>query len=121
MNRCARCRSQTTNRQLRDNAYCDVCKVVFEEVRDNEVVVLQRKPPTQSTFPDTLYSVTDNISDEHKTERTQVEGLATALKYIERHDCRGLLQYQDSGSLWLVSEYLEAHPGIAADVEQARR
>lgn len=120
MHICDRCGSGTTNQQLRDYAYCDDCIEVFEEVRENEVAVVQRKPPTPSTFPDTLYSVTDNIADEHKTERTQVAGLATGLTYTEKHDCRGVFHNQDLGSLWLLSEYLEAHPGIAADVEQAR-
>lgn len=53
-------------------------------------------------------------------ERTQVEALAAYLDLMEKHDCQGLFEYSPSGSRWLVEEYLEAHPGIAEDVESER-
>lgn len=40
---------------------------------------------------------------------------------MEEKGVRGVMRYHRTGSRWLIDEYLEAHPGIAADVEAERR
>lgn len=121
MNQCARCRSETSNIQNREYAYCDDCKELFEYIKENEVYLMQRRPRAATNLPDAYYEVTDNIGDRHEQVMTQVEGLATALDYMERHDCRGLFYYQESGSRWLIHEYLDTHPNIASDVKDERK
>jgi len=49
---------------------------------------------------------------------TQVEALACAKLKMEETDSRGVFIYQKRGSRWLIDEYLDAHPEIAADVQK---
>ena len=121
MQRCTRCSAPTTNQKIREYRYCDDCLRIFKEIEENEVVVMQRKPRAAGTLPDTFYEIRDNITGNTDQAKTQVQGLATGWMYMEKHDCRGLFRYQDTGSHWLVSEYLDAHPKIAADVKNTRK
>lgn len=48
----------------------------------------------------------------------QVEALAAGLRQMRERNVRGVFIYQKTGSYWLISEYLDSHPSIAADVAE---
>ena len=132
MAKCARCGSDNA-KPPRFNLhgeyeYCNECQDEFEQAKENGVVVRSRH--TNREFDQLPYVVevnvegidnphTQSISSSNKP-KNQTEALAMAKNLMDEHDLRGLFIYQKTGSLWLIDEYLEAHPGIAEDVEDER-
>lgn len=98
-----------------DHGYCDECWDTFEKVKESGVYIRGRH--FNRSGRKWSYAVTGAHVDE---THNQVKALAVAKDKMERRGCRGLFRYPPSGSRWLVDEYLEAHPGIAEDVERER-
>lgn len=122
MSKCARCGDPTTgeehyiSRYSQSYDYCEDCCETFEEVKENGVKVRSRHGnridnPRRDLWADAPYI-------DGRPPRNQVEALAAAVREMEEHDVRGIFIYQKTGSRWLISEYLDAHPSIAADVEE---
>lgn len=116
--KCARCGapvSDTTHylAQGPEYDYCRECFNEFERVKEEGVVVRSRHGNREfNRFPYEAPRING------KDPKNQTEALAGALKKMRQNDVPGLFIYQKTGSYWLIDEYLEAHPGIAEDVEE---
>ncbi|WP_152436498.1 hypothetical protein [Halosimplex carlsbadense] len=53
---------------------------------------------------------------DNRNPQTQVEALGEGMKAMNAYEVPGLFVYQKTGSVWLVEEYLDAHPSIREDV-----
>lgn len=110
MTECARCGSdEAESRAGAGYEYCDDCWELIERVRDEGVYIRSRH--FNNEFHRDPYNVPAN---------NQVEALAYGLDQMEERGCEGVFHYQKTGSYWLISEYLEAHPGIREDVQAER-
>ena len=127
---CARCGAEGVeppNEYWDSYVYCDDCRAIIEDAKENGVVVRSRHGNRLSD--EVPYEVTvnvDGIKNPHTVNssnrpRNQVEALAMGKKIMRKHDLPGVFIYQKSGSEWLLEEYLEAHPGIAEDVENENK
>lgn len=117
MARCDRCGSQCDPGPAdSEYDYCRSCLDLFDAVRDSGVVVYWRNNEAGTQPPG--YCVRSPSGD--KMCGGQTEALAAAKDAMETYDVRGLFRYRDTGSRWLVDEYLDSHPGIAADVRRER-
>lgn len=94
--------------------YCDECVEMFEEIRKNEMLIRSRHGNRE--FDRYPYEVTGA-----GIQPNQVKALAKGLDVAEKRGVRAVFHYQKTRLWWLVDEYLEAHPGIAEDVEKERR
>jgi len=114
MSQCSRCGSVVDTDTERTHHYCDDCKAVFDEVREQGVTVRSRHGNREfARYPYVAPSYYPN-----REPQTQVEALANAKIKMEQTDSRGVFIYQKRGSRWLIDEYLDAHPGIADDVRE---
>ena len=113
MTQCSRCGTNVDTNLERTHDYCDDCEAVFDEVRDRGVTVRSRHGNREfRRYPYEAPSFYPN-----RDPQNQVEALACAKIKMEKTQSRGLFIYQKRGSKWLINEYLDAHPNIAADVE----
>lgn len=111
MGECARCGAFTDNPAEKEYQYCDDCHQLFDEIRQEGIIVQQARPGGYEVY------VTKN-SDKYEggTEKRQADGLARA-KYLEDElNAKALFEYQRSGSQWILNEYLQAHPDIRRNV-----
>lgn len=116
MPECVRCGAFTDNPADGQYHYCDECLDDFAEVERSGVMVEQR--------PDGRYDVlvTDlEASVDGGKELSQVDALARG-KYIA-DECRvdALFKYRETGSTWVLEEYLREHPDIRQDVHERLR
>jgi len=114
MSQCSRCGSAVDTDNKRTHHYCESCEAVFDEIRENGVTVRSRHGNRE--FERDPYDAPTYYADRHP--QNQVEALACGKIKMERTDSRGVFIYQRRGSRWLIDEYLNAHPGIADDVQQ---
>lgn len=109
-------------------AYCDDCNAVFESIKENGVHVRSRHTNREfARLPYVVEVSAEGIDNPHaqtiysrNKPTNQTEALAMAKQIMEEHDLPGVFVYQKSGSVWMIDEYLDAHPGIARDVENER-
>lgn len=120
---CARCGAEEAGppgvNMHRDYNYCDECNETFNEVYENGVVVRSRHTNRASHMVPYEVGVRGNVEDisyDATRPNNQTEALAMGKELMAKHSLPGLFIYQKTGSVWLVDEYLEAHPGIAEDV-----
>ena len=127
---CARCGASDSGLSALgptvDYEYCDDCNELFKDIHANGVTVRSRH--TNDAFDQVPYVVgiadhsgphTANIHDSNRP-MNQVEALAMGKDAMEKYDLPGVFIYQKTGSVWLIDEYLDAHPGIAEDVRRER-
>lgn len=118
MGRCDRCGDDATQesfayQQGSGYQYCSDCWSTFEEIQENGVRATWKA--NRAGMAQEIYEVTYSGEVEVYAD-SQVEALEACLRLMGENDCRGLFEYSKSGSRWLVSEYLDAHPEIAQDV-----
>lgn len=108
MSECARCGAFTDNPAERKYHYCDDCHATFDAIRENGVVIQPRRRKR-----DYQVIVTADI-DEHLggREPNQVEAIARGKYIADRHGLDAMFEYHGTGSLWLIDEYMQAHPDI---------
>jgi len=112
---CARCESQTDDAPAgSDYAYCESCMQLFQAVKREGVYVASRHGAHD--FEQWPYEAPTEDGRAHR----QVEALAAALDEMDERGVRGVFHYRETGSWWLISSYLDAHPWIADDVEKER-
>lgn len=130
MTTCARCGASNAGppalNLYREYEYCDHCNSQFKSAKENGVLVRSRH--TNAEFERVPYVVevsVEGIDNPHtqtagssNRPRNQTEALAMGKEMMGKHDLPGVFVYQDTGSVWLIDEYLDAHPGIAEDVEK---
>jgi hypothetical protein len=116
---CARCGEELdTNEEphwIQSSAnydYCNKCCRVFEQTRDEGVVVRNRYG--NRDYQGAPY---EGPGIGGQAPNNQTEALAGGLRKMREKNIPGLFIYQKTGSYWLIDEYLEAHPSIANDVE----
>lgn len=119
---CARCgaiASKTSAAYYEDEGYhyCSECWDLFEQIKENGVGATWRA--NRAGAVQEVYVITYQGSAQGY-QHTQVEALARCLDLMEKYNCRGLFEYSQTGSRWLVDEYLKEHPNIADDVEDER-
>lgn len=117
MPECVRCGVFTDNTPDGDYHYCDDCLDRFTEVEQSGVIV------EQDTSGEAYHViVTDgDASLDGGTEYTQVEALARGKHIADECGLEGLFKYAQTGSTWILSEYLEEHPSIRQDVHERLR
>lgn len=111
MPECSRCGDFTDSPMNGDYHYCSDCLDTFDKIRQNGVVVSGK-----GTY-DVLVNV-DGHEDKGGQEQSQEDALARGKLLTDELGTRGLFEYQRSGSLWILSEYLDAHPKIQRDVSK---
>lgn len=114
MPQCSRCGSTVPDDTERTHHYCDNCSAVLDQVREQGVAVRSRHGNRE--FHQYPYEGPSYYAD--RGPENQVEALACAKLKMEETDSRGVFIYQKRGSRWLIDEYLDAHPSIAADVKK---
>jgi hypothetical protein len=111
MPECERCGAFTDNRRSGEYHYCSDCTETFDEIRQNGVVVKG----------DGKYDILVNV-DGHREkggqEFSQTDALARGKLIADELGVDALFEYDESGSSWLIEEYLTAHPGIQSDVSR---
>lgn len=128
MGNCARCGSAGASEPemdpfeipSSDYEYCHDCQSEFSEIYHNGVVVESNHG--KQYFREFPYSVVDNkptaVEPRKRDPQTQVEALADGMRIMDEAEVPGLFIYRKTGSIWLVGEYLDAHPPIATDVHK---
>jgi hypothetical protein len=102
----------------RGNAYCEECSQRFEAVRERGVWVRYRTDIAGGVLPPGFYVRSEAYGDRHAGDR--VEAFATATEIIDRQQVNGVFDCPETDTRWLVEEYLDAHPAVAAEVETER-
>jgi hypothetical protein len=111
MAECDRCGAFTDNPRDGDYHYCQDCRDTFARIRQSGVVVRG----------DGDYDVLVNVDghyDKGGQEESQVDALARGKLLSDELDVDGLFEYQRTGSVWILAEYLNAHPDIQSDVSE---
>lgn len=112
MPECARCSDFTDNPSNGECRYCDTCQEAFQAVRQRGVIVEQ---------VDDGYHVYVTANDDRYgggVEPSQVDGLARGKHIADELGVDALFSYDQTGSRWLLEEYLRAHPGIRQEVTE---
>ncbi|GAA3880133.1 hypothetical protein [Haloarcula argentinensis] len=117
MAECARCGAFTDNEADGEYHYCDDCLADFATIEQSGVVVEQA---TEGGAYHLI--VTDgDASLDGGQETSQVDALARGKYICDECGLNGVFKYAPSGSTWVLSEYLQAHPGIRQDVHERLR
>ncbi|WP_136717567.1 hypothetical protein [Halorientalis salina] len=114
MPECTRCGAFTDTEPSGEYQYCQDCQDRFAEIEQSGVVVEQDK-----AGGDYHIIVTDgDASLTGGSEQTQIEALARGKYIMDECGVDGLFKYAETGSMWLLEEYLQSHPNIRQDVHQ---
>jgi hypothetical protein len=111
MPECDRCGAFTDVAREGDYHYCEDCRSTFAGIRENGVVVRG-----EGEY-DVLVNV-DGHYDKGGQEQSQVDALARGKLLSDELGVDGLFEYGETGSTWILSEYLNAHPDIQTDVSE---
>ena len=111
MPECERCGAFTDNRRSGEYHYCSDCLDIFNEVRQAGVVV-----KGEDEY-DVLVNV-DGHEEKGGKEYSQVDALARGKLVADELGVDGLFEYDGTGSIWLIEEYLNTHPSIQNDVSR---
>lgn len=115
MPECARCGAFTDNPAEKQYHYCEDCRSRFESIRRNGIVVRQLQSGEYDVHPGSAADVSGG------KEQSQVAALARGKQLSDRHGLDVLFEYEQSGSRWLLEEYLRQHPQIKQDVDERLR
>lgn len=130
MARCARCGAPGANPPRLNNHgeynYCDDCQDQFDRARQNGITARSRHgnrefreyPYEVSIAPQHTDKLDALIGQKSTTPQSQTEALAICKRVMDRYDIPGLFLYQKTGSVWLIDEYLQAHPSISQDIRR---
>lgn len=110
---CARCGANTAAAGDGTPAYCADCRARFADVAEHGVVV----EADESGGGYVVRVTADDASAAGGTEPSQVDALARARVVGQRADLPVLVDDTDTGSRWLLDEYLVAHPSIRREVQ----
>jgi len=117
MPECVRCGAFTDNPADGDYHYCDDCLDRFAEIEQSGVVVEQ-----DEVGGDYHVIVTNrDASLDGGTEYSQTEALARGKYIAEECDLDAVFKYKRTGSIWILDEYLEAHPELRQKVHERLR
>jgi hypothetical protein len=116
MPECARCHDFTDNSPDGDYHYCDDCLDQFSEVEQSGVVV---EHDTNGEVHVIVTGTGGTFSG--GVEQSQVDGLARGKNISEEMGLPALFKYNETGSRWLLDEYLEEHPDIRKEVHERLR
>lgn len=114
---CVRCES-TVNDTTGEISYCEVCTGRLERVREVGVWVRYRTEVAGGVLPAGYYVRSDTHGDRYAA--TRVDALATATEIMSEQKLDGRFDNPETGVSWLIDEFLETHPDVAADVEAER-
>ncbi len=115
--RCVRCES-TVDDATGETRYCEVCTERLESVREVGVWVRYRTEVAGGVLPAGYYVRSDTHGDRYAA--TRVDALATATEIMSEQELDGRFDNPETGVSWLIDEFLETHPDVAADVEAER-
>lgn len=109
MPECERCGAFTDIKRDGKYHYCKDCRSTFADIRESGVVVRGEDEY------DVLVNV-DGHRDKGGKEHSQVDALARGKLVADELGVDGLFEYEETGSTWVLPEYLSEHPDIQADV-----
>lgn len=112
MPECERCGDFTDNPAEKQYHYCNSCQSKFDEVRQNGVIIQQSSEHGEYN----VFVAADNEDHQGGAESSQTDALARAKHISDEIGADVLFQYKQSGSRWMLDEYLQAHPSIRRDV-----
>lgn len=117
MPECVRCGAFTDNSSRGEYYYCDDCLDRFARVERAGVVVEQ-----EESRGDYHILVTDqSASIDGGVEKSQQDALARGKFIADECGLDALFKYEETGSTWILEEYLDAHPEIRQDVHERLR
>lgn len=117
MPECVRCGAFTDNPAEGDYHYCDECLEIFSEIEKSGVIVEQEDPGGRYHV-----IVTDRDSSlDGGMEKSQTEALARGKYIADEVGENALFKYAESGSIWVLDEYLQEHPEIRQDIHERLR
>lgn len=117
MPECVRCGAFTDNKPEGKYHYCDDCLDYFAEIESSGVIVEQSEQGGKYHV-----IVTDReASLDGGEELSQPEALARGKYIADECNLPALFKYKQTGSTWVLEEYLKAHPGIRGDVHDRLR
>lgn len=114
MGECARCGAFTDNPAKGQYQYCEDCQQLFDEIRQNGVIVQQ----TPGSGGYEVYVTHESEEYSGGTESNQAEALARGKYIADDLGIEGLFEYEKAGSQWKLEEYLQEHPNVRQDVMQ---
>ncbi|WP_336327611.1 hypothetical protein [Halovenus sp. HT40] len=113
MPECTRCGDFTDVSSTGEYHYCEGCQEEFQEVEKSGIIV------EDDTDGDVHVIVTAHDEEfDGGTENSQVDGIARGKYIAEETDLPAMFKYRKTGSMWMLDEYLEAHPDIRKRVHQ---
>jgi hypothetical protein len=116
MPECVRCGAFTDNPAPGEYHYCGDCRDRFAKIEANGVIV------EQSTDRDYRVIVTADAADHTGgTEPTQTQALARGKYIADNAGVDAMFKYEPTGSRWVLSTYLDAHPEIRQEVHERLR
>ena len=110
MGECARCGAFTDVPAEGDYQYCLDCQAEFDDVADSGVVVER----TGDGYH--VHARTESVDSSGGMEDSQTDALARGKYLADELGVRALFRYDETGSQWLLEEYLREHPSIRRDV-----
>lgn len=114
MPECTRCGAFTDTAASGEYRYCRDCRDRFNEIEQSGVIVEQ-----DESGGDYHVIVTDgDASLTGGSEQTQIEALARGKYIMDECGVDGLFKYAETGSTWLLGEYLQSHPDIRQQVHE---
>lgn len=111
MPECTRCGAFTDQKKSGRYRYCLNCQDIFNEIEENGIVVENHG----GTYTVSLTADVDHELDSGE-EPTEEEALARALKICDEADLRGVYRFHETGSRWVLSNFLDQHPSQKAQV-----
>lgn len=113
MPECIRCGDFTDTEPSGEYNYCLDCQDRFSEIERSGIIVEQDNEAYH-------IMITGDSGDSVKggKEYTQVEALARAKHIADQTGLDALFKYEETGSRWILDEYLREHPSIRQDVHE---
>lgn len=117
MPECVRCGAFTDNPADGDYHYCDNCLDQFSEIEQSGVIMEQAEPGNDYH----VIATNHDAAVEGGAEYSQTEALARGKYIADEYNLDAIFKYKRTGSIWILDEYLEAHPEIRQEVQERLR
>ena len=113
MPECVRCGDFTDTPKDGDYHYCMDCQDQFAEIEERGIIV-------EDTAGDEVHVIVTahDSSFDGGTEQSQVDGLARGKFISDETGLPALFKYEQTGSKWVLDEYLQSHPEIRQQVHE---